>query len=564
MRWIAAAVLVAILATSAFGASVASGKGPFAVGVMVDFGTGRILWADLSMSEGASLWNATVNATARLGLDLNITWYGAKPFINDIGDARPSWPDYWHFLIWNVSRWDLAPLGPADIPATDGAVAGWFLSRDAPWNFTNPWPGPRPEATPDALGRQPVEMFRYDLAGTGVAAGAGPFSPQITWTYDTGSYEITATPAFAHGTVYLSTWTGFVALDERTGALRWRNPEVAGASSPTLFDGRIYVGGKDGRLHVLSESDGAELWNRSLQPDAQFSGITASPRIAYGRVYVGTFNETGGDGSIVAIDLYSHDVVWSRPVSSVHLSSVAIADHVVYVGLMGRFQPSNLTYSPPYGLLALDADSGAERWFVATNGSVASSPAIANDSVFFTTKAGEAFSVGIDGLVRWRHSELVGSIASPAVSNGAVAIGWGLFGTDGRVQTVTVSGDVRWTASLPGGPVSASPTIAGDQVYAATNDANGTLRAWRLSALGSGEWAIQPVPSDYLLSSPVVHDGALYIASDNGRIYRIADVPSTTPSGIGTVSLIVASGIGAIAVALVVAVWTRRRSRRGP
>jgi len=564
VRWIATAILVAIVATTAFGSSVASGKGPFAVSIMVDFGTGRILWADLSMPDGASMWNATVDAAARLGLDLNVSWYGAKPFLNDIGDSRPSWPDYWHFLLWNVSRWDFAHLGPADLPATDGAVIGWFLSRDAPWNFTDPWPGPRPEATPDASGRHPVEMFRYDLDGNGVAAGAGPIAPQVAWTYDTGAYEITATPAFAHGTVFLSTWTGFVALDEGTGALQWRNPDVAGASSPTLFDGRIYVGGKDGRLHVLSQSDGAELWNRSLQPDAQFSGITASPRIVYGRVYVGTFNETGGDGSFVAIDLYTHDVVWSRPVSSVHLSSAAIADHVVYVGLMGRFHPSDLTYAPPYGLLALDADSGAERWFVASNGSVASSPALANDSVFFTTKAGEAYSVGTDGIVRWRHSELVGSIASPAVSNGTVAIGWGVFGTDGGVQTFTFAGDVRWTASLIGTPVSASPTIAGDRVYAATNDANGTAYAWRLSDVGSGEWALQLAPPDYLLSSPVVHDGALYIASDNGRLYRLADVPPSTSSGIGVVALIIVGGLAAAGVAVLIAVWSLRRSRRGP
>src|SRR5207245_8484802 len=158
------------------------------------------------------------------------------------------------------------------------------------------------------------------------------------------------------------------------------------------------------------------------------------------------------DGSFVALDLFTHSVVWSRPVSSVHLSSAAIADHAVYVGLMGHFHPSNLTYSPPYGLLALDADSGAQRWFVATNGSVASSPALANDSVFFTTKAGEAYSVGTDGIVRWRHSELVGSIASPAVSNRTVAIGWGVFGTDGGVQAFALAVVVRWTPTLIGTP----------------------------------------------------------------------------------------------------------------
>src|SRR2546422_6669901 len=111
-------------------------------------------------------------------------------------------------------------------------------------------------------------MFRYDLDGNGVAAGAGPIAPQVAWTYDTGAYEITATPAFAHGTVFLSTWTGFVALDEGTGALQWRNPDVAGGTLPNLVDGRIYVGGKDGRAPPLSPSAGADLWKWGFQPGA--------------------------------------------------------------------------------------------------------------------------------------------------------------------------------------------------------------------------------------------------------------------------------------------------------
>src|SRR3989441_6075695 len=197
---------------------------------MVDFGTGRILWADLSMPDGASMWNATVDAAGRFGLDLNVSWYGAKPFLNDIGDSRPSWPDYWHFLLWNVSRWDFAPLGPADLPATDGAIIGWFLSRDAPWNFTDPWPGPRPEATPDASGRHPVEMFRYDLDGNGVAAGAGPIAPQGAGAYDTGAYEITAAPALAHGAVFLSHLTGVLWLGEGNRRVAARDPAASGAN----------------------------------------------------------------------------------------------------------------------------------------------------------------------------------------------------------------------------------------------------------------------------------------------------------------------------------------------
>lgn len=567
MRWMQAAfVIAAILVASVLGSLPGSGQGPHSVSVMIDFGTGRVLWADVSLPGDATAWNATVTAASALGLTLNVTYFDGQPFVNDIGEMRPVFPDYWHFLLWNVSRWDLADRGPDGVAAADDDVYGWFLTRDAPWDFNAPWPGPRPEASPDAGGRQPVQMFRYDLEGTGLAAGAGPTNPSVSWSYDTGAFEITATPAFARGTLYLSTWTGFVALDEATGALRWRNPSVAGASSPALFDGRIYVGGRDGRLHVLASGDGTELWNRTLQRDVVFSGITSSPRIAHGRVYVGTFNETGGDGIFAAIDLNTRETVWSRPVSSVHLSSAAIADHTVYVGLMGRFRPADLSYGPPYGLLALDADTGAERWFVATNGSMASSPAIADDLVFVTTKAGEVFAVGTDGLVRWRSTHLVGLIASPAVSGDVVAIGIGVLGTDGAVQTLTRTGDVRWTAGLGGTPVSASPTIAGDYVYAATNDANGTVYAWRVSALGVGEWARMLEPRDYLLSSPVVHDGALYIASDNGIIYRLADDVLSQPPSVNTLAwipLFVGTLIAIAVTVVLVNLWVSRRPRRG-
>src|SRR3989441_1713819 len=107
---------------------------------MVDFGTGRILWADLSMPDGASMWNATVDAAGRFGLDLNVSGYGAKPVLNDIGDSRPAWADYWDFLLWNVSPWGFAPLRPAGLPGTGGAVFGWVLSRGSPRDV----PGPRP------------------------------------------------------------------------------------------------------------------------------------------------------------------------------------------------------------------------------------------------------------------------------------------------------------------------------------------------------------------------------------------------------------------------------------
>ena len=56
----------------------------------------------------------------------------------------------------------------------------------------------------------------------------------------------------------------------------------------------------------------------------------------------------------------------------------------------------------------------------------------------------------------------------------------------------------------------------------------------------------------------------LYIASDNGRLYRLADVSASTPSGIGIVPLIIVGGLAAAGLAVLIAVWMLGRSRRGP
>ncbi len=567
MNWRSLASALVLVALASGTTSIAVAPPPQAVvSVMFDFGTGRILWEDVLMSFGQSAWNATAIAADWLGLALNVTWYGTDVFVQDIGAARPSYPDYWHFLRWNVSAWELSDVGASSASITGDAVFGWFLTRDDPsWDFNSPWPGPRPEATPDPAGRYPVQMFRYDELGSGVAVGAGPADPIVAWSFNTTAFEITATPAIAHGVVYLNTWAGFFAVSESSGALLWKNSRVAGASSPALYGGRIYVGGNDGRLHVLSELDGQELWNLTLQPNPQFSGITASPRIAYGHVYIGTFNETGGDGTFYAIDLFGHNVTWSRPVSSVHFSTAAVVNHTIYVGLIGRFRPADLTYGPPYGLLALDVDTGAERWFVPTNGSVASSPAVHGDTVYITTKAAELLAVGTDGRVRWNATLRTPSIASPAVTDGLVIAASGVLGTSGDLAGFTHSGTERWGADWPASPISASPTVAGSYVYLATNEAAGRVIARNATDIHGG-WEQTLEPHEYLLSSPVVHDGILFIASDNGILYALRDTIRFGPGGDVFLfpTLVILLSVVAVVVAVAGAAYVVRRRRRGP
>lgn len=559
MGWKLVVPLAALVLVAS--AVAVEGHGDDGVAVLIDFGGGRFVWADVHPEDASNAWNATMVAAGALGLAVNFTLYGSEPFVNDIGDARPAYPDSWHFLLWDA-RWELADRGPASVNVNAGDAIAWFLTRDDPsWDYAAPWPGPSPEATPGD--RYPVVGFRYGNEGLGAAPGEGPRDPVVDWKVDTGAFEISGTPAASHGIVYLPTWTSLLAVTD-SGTVLWRNADVAGASSPALHGPLLYVGGRDGRLHALHRANGTVAWNVTLQADPDFSGITSSPRVAYGKIYIGAFNESGGDGGVFAFDLFTRERVWSRPVSSVHLSSPAIARGIVVVGLMGNFDPGSLDYNPPYGVLGLDAESGAERWFVLANGSVASSPAVAADVAYATSKAGELLAIGLDGNVLWTRP-IAPTIASPAVAEGRVIVGDGLLGSNGSLRAFSTEGDLLWERPLTG-PVSASPTVAGDLVYAATNEPAGRLVGVDL-VNGTLEVDFVPQPPEYILSSPVVHGGALYLASDNGYLYRFEErVESVASSGFPDVVLAVSVAAvgGTIAVAGIVWWAARRGSSRGP
>ncbi|HEX5499190.1 MAG TPA: PQQ-binding-like beta-propeller repeat protein, partial [Thermomicrobiales bacterium] len=92
-----------------------------------------------------------------------------------------------------------------------------------------PAPSPTPDplevavASPTAVARSDVPMFRADAARTGVEAGPGPQgSPTRAWRVYTGG-ELYASPVIADGTVYIGAKDGYLlALDAATGKERWR------------------------------------------------------------------------------------------------------------------------------------------------------------------------------------------------------------------------------------------------------------------------------------------------------------------------------------------------------
>lgn len=519
--------------------------------VMFDFGDGTVYWEGVPLGENRTAVNATERAAAALGLSIEVQWYPFGAFVADIGDRDPEYPTYWHFLLWNASRdtWELAPVGASDVLLSTGDAAGWFLASDDP-----PVPGTLPLATP--LHPDPVVGFRGDLQNRGVSAASPPTTPALRWAADLEGAEVGASLVGRQGVLYQVTWNGTYALQQDSGERLWHQPSVAGLSTPALVERDLVAGSRDGRVYRLDGETGAIRWQAALLEETQFTGISSSPTISQGRVLVGTFNESGGPGRLVSLNLSSGAVWWSVETGSIHLSSPAVHDEAVYVGVMGLFDDATLTWEPPYGLLSVWEGNGSLRWFFPTDGPVASSPALSAGVAYVTSRSGSLYGITVAGELVFR-TPIGPSTSSPAVAGGTIYAASGVLGTEGKVVAVTAAGNIVWEFA-PNGPVQSSITLASGHVLFATNAAAGTLYALNATD-GSLAWRYQPAPAQYILATPVILEGVVFVASDGGFLYAVGQAEPANPL-LDALPLILGV-VTAVVVGVPLAIYVLRRRK---
>ncbi len=496
---------------------------PISARFLFDLGDGAYSWANETIpdpSANNATWNATLAAASSAGLWVTWSWYsGFGVFIEDVGNRSP--PSGVGVYTWNATAhaWDASVgisslvLRQGDIVAVDDAGYG------PPPTYATQYPVPTPDDP------YPVLEFRGDFANTGKSRSAAPDSAGVLWDRDLNLQEIAATPAVAYGRVYVLTMDGMFALNRTTGKVLWSNPKAQGLSTPAVFNGTVLFGGKDGKVHALDAWTGTETWNTTLLTKTVFSGITSSPKVVFDTAYLGTFNETGGPGEVVALGVSNGTVIWRHPTASVDFSSPAVGNGTVFVGVMGRYNTTtSVSFDRPYGILALDAGSGTQRWFYATNGSVAASPVLAASEVIAPSKDGTVYALDAGtGRLRWRARVSAG-VSSPALFDGTLYVGGGAFGTGGVLTALDAStGAPKWSFNA-NGPIQSSVTYADGKVFFSTNAADGTIYALGASS-GALVWAYTPSPRQYIFGSPVVADGHVFAPSDNGHVYAFQDSP---------------------------------------
>ena len=321
-----------------------------------------------------------------------------------------------------------------------------------------------------------------------LASPAGAATVHVNWPgYLNGpshsSYQVNATEITPTSAPTLVPAWSFVPPDPPIPALG-RGFD----SSPTVFNGVIYIGATNGTFYALRESTGQVLWERAIGFVPEFTAgcaphgfvatatVAKSPSTGKPTVYV-----AAPDGYLYAFDAKTGATVWRSviaiPSETVDdyfdWSSPTVADGRIYVGLSSHCDQPLIRA----GLLAFDQGSGTRLATFSTVGplhvgaSVWSSAAVATDrTVYATTGNGPTNTPSVDHSVSilaldGRTLHLLSDWKVPGSEQPGTDSD---FGASPTLFSAALDGQTRPTAMV-----------------AACNK-NGTVYAWRAHDLAAG------------------------------------------------------------------------------
>lgn len=303
--------------------------------------------------------------------------------------------------------------------------------------------------------------------------------------------------------------------------------QIFGAAAVSQ-NGYVYFGSRDNYFTILNANNGGfvKSWNVS-------SAVESPPVIAAnGRMY---FGDPVGNGYLNCIE--GTDLKWSLALSTkIYTSGPAVRGDTIYAG--GAAGLINALYA-----VTDNGASGAVKWFCriwSSPGSIYSSPAVTNDTVYFTCNNGKFYMLRDTGTSYDTTSIQIGLPlgqtvfvyrSSPAIGpDGMVYVGvpWAVRGpgdTTGCLVAINPTAKglaVKWRYWIGGFnakmQVFSSPAIdkngriffgGQDGTFYVLEDAGATANLrWNYATGGA------------LRSSPAIgDDGTVYIGSYDGRLY---------------------------------------------
>ncbi|HET6175666.1 MAG TPA: PQQ-binding-like beta-propeller repeat protein [Candidatus Sulfotelmatobacter sp.] len=332
-------------------------------------------------------------------------------------------------------------------------------------------------------------MFRGNPGHTGVyeADGVRAFN-KVKWKFHTGGMLLIGSPSLANGAIYIGSRDGnLYAVDSESGTQKWKfDAKSRVSSTPAVSGGIVYFGAYDGNFYAVDAASGGLKWKFKTEGEKRFAGkhlhgvqpivetmpdpfdcYLSSPVVWNGAVYVGS-----GDGNIYSLNAATGALNWKFKTGDVVHASPAIADGTLFIGSWDSY------------FYALDAATGKEK---------------------------RRFKTGEDPDI---HNQ-VGIQSSAAVVDGMVYFGC----RDSHLYALDAgTGEKKWAFSGNGSWVVGSPAVKDGRVYFPTSDTSLLVAA----DAKSGEVKQKTEFNHwYLYSSPAVVGNMLYIGSTQGKLVAV-------------------------------------------
>jgi outer membrane protein assembly factor BamB len=298
----------------------------------------------------------------------------------------------------------------------------------------------------------------------------------VRWSYDArGSarnLEFHADPLFTDDLLLVGSDTDdeamsapVLALEQRTGKLRWKYPAGPGVASDIVRDGeRLFMTSRKSELVCLDLATGRELWSfKSKRRADEMFTTSSTPVLAGDRVFF-----AGANGMIHAVDRLSGKAIWEHDGRRPIVAALSLVNGSLYAATLDGH------------LYRLNADTGVRLGELAVGGFVATPLIHTSDGLFLLTATseteGELVAVDLElKQVKWRRKpkDTRWTSARPYLwGDDGVLVGSG----GGQVIAFSaVDGSELWSETLTG----AARGIGweGDVLYVGMMD--GTLYAYR-------------------------------------------------------------------------------------
>jgi outer membrane protein assembly factor BamB len=246
------------------------------------------------------------------------------------------------------------------------------------------------------LGNMRGDLVLFDLK-TGKSLGGKSYG-----------LSVEATPALVQSLLYVPfvSEEGVIAIDIKSGSVRWEGSLGPVKSSPLVIEERVYVAALSGKVHCLNRYTGEQFWTFTPEGDRS-KPIRSSPAYADGSLFVG-----GDDGRVLALDASNGSLQWSYQAGgSIFATPVIAGSQLVVTSLDST-------------VYALNRSGGGLRWRYSA-GSIFYGPA-ATDGQFVYVGAGDGTlsCIALDsGDLVWEFSAASVINSAPLVTANAIIVG---------------------------------------------------------------------------------------------------------------------------------------------